>query len=61
MDGANSASTTLDWLTAHGYDALVANAITVVNATRRPADINIDLRPATTDAYLELARALSGP
>ena len=88
VDGGNSASTTLDWLIAHGYQDLVARAITVISGVRPSAkefDLNqlithfaarcravvpvpfdahlgtgaeIDLemlRPATADAYLELA------
>ena len=34
VDGARSASATLDWLDAHGYQQLVANSIAVVNAVR---------------------------
>jgi MinD-like ATPase involved in chromosome partitioning or flagellar assembly len=36
VDGARSASATLDWLDAHGYQQLVANAIAVINAVRPP-------------------------
>ncbi|WP_377270080.1 MinD/ParA family protein [Peterkaempfera sp. SMS 1(5)a] len=35
VDGASSASTTLDWLNAHGYTDLVQRAITVVSETRK--------------------------
>jgi MinD-like ATPase involved in chromosome partitioning or flagellar assembly len=88
VDGGNSASTTLDWLIAHGYQDLVSRAVTVISGVRPSAkefDLNqlithfaarcravvpipfdphlgtgaeIDLemlRPATADAYLELA------
>ncbi|WP_051969202.1 nucleotide-binding protein [Kitasatospora azatica] len=34
VDGANSASTTLDWLVAHGYGGLVQRSVTVVNSVR---------------------------
>jgi MinD-like ATPase involved in chromosome partitioning or flagellar assembly len=34
IDGARSASATLDWLDAHGHEELVRNAIVVVNAVR---------------------------
>jgi len=88
VDGGNSASTTLDWLIAHGFEDLVRRSITVISAVR-PSSKEIDLsqlvahfaarcravvsvpydshlatgaevdleylRPATADAYLELA------
>ncbi|MBO1420510.1 MinD/ParA family protein, partial [Streptomyces sp. FH025] len=34
VDGASSASTTLDWLSAHGYADLVQRSITVVSGVR---------------------------
>ncbi|RNG27756.1 MinD/ParA family protein [Streptomyces botrytidirepellens] len=34
VDGASSASTTLDWLNAHGYADLVSRALTVVSGVR---------------------------
>jgi MinD-like ATPase involved in chromosome partitioning or flagellar assembly len=37
VDGASSASTTLDWLAAHGYADLVARSITVVSGVRETA------------------------
>jgi MinD-like ATPase involved in chromosome partitioning or flagellar assembly len=88
VDGGTSASTTLDWLTAQGYQDLVARSITVISGVRPSAkefdlnqlithfaarcravvpvpfdphlgtgaEIELDmLRPATADAYLELA------
>ncbi|HEU5333523.1 MAG TPA: MinD/ParA family protein [Actinocrinis sp.] len=88
VDGGNSASTTLDWLIAQGYQDLVARSITVISGVRPSAkefdidqlvthfaarcravvtipfdphlgtgaEIELDmLRPATLDAYLELA------
>jgi MinD-like ATPase involved in chromosome partitioning or flagellar assembly len=88
VDGGNSASTTLDWLIAHGYQDLVSRALTVISGVRPSSkDFDLDqlvthfasrcravvaipfdahlstgaeidleqLRPATADAYLELA------
>ncbi|MFI0540495.1 SAV_2336 N-terminal domain-related protein [Streptomyces sp. WSLK1-3] len=34
VDGASSASTTLDWLSAHGYADLVARSVTVISGVR---------------------------
>ncbi|MFF1560173.1 SCO5717 family growth-regulating ATPase [Streptomyces sp. NPDC058279] len=34
VDGASSASTTLDWLSAHGYGDLVARSLTVISGVR---------------------------
>lgn len=34
IDGARSASATLDWLEAHGHEDLVRNSIAVINAVR---------------------------
>jgi MinD-like ATPase involved in chromosome partitioning or flagellar assembly len=34
VDGASSASTTLDWLAAHGYADLVARSLTVISGVR---------------------------
>jgi MinD-like ATPase involved in chromosome partitioning or flagellar assembly len=34
VDGARSASATLDWLDAHGYQQLVSDSIAVINAVR---------------------------
>lgn len=42
VDGAQSASATLDWLDAHGYRDLVAGSVAVVNAVR-PRSGKIDL------------------
>lgn len=43
IDGARSASATMDWLDAHGHRELVANSIAVINAVRRPSAGNTDL------------------
>ncbi|MFF5807799.1 MinD/ParA family protein [Streptomyces sp. NPDC012746] len=34
VDGASSASTTLDWLSAHGYSELVSRSLTVISGVR---------------------------
>lgn len=42
MDGARSASATLDWLSHQGYDHLAANAIVVVSSAR-PGATSMDI------------------
>nr|WP_246044955.1 MinD/ParA family protein [Rhodococcus oryzae] len=42
VDGARSASATLDWLDAHGYADLVSKSVAVVNAVR-PRSGKVDL------------------
>ena len=43
VDGARSASATLDWLSAHGYDALVRESVAVINAVRpRAGQVDLD-------------------
>ncbi|WP_419220458.1 MinD/ParA family ATP-binding protein [Gordonia sp. CPCC 206044] len=42
IDGARSASATLDWLEAHGYGHLVSRAVVVLSGPRRK-DLKIDL------------------
>lgn len=43
VDGARSASATLDWLDAHGYRDLVARSVAVVNAVRpRSGKVDVD-------------------
>lgn len=37
IDGARSASATMDWLDAHGHGDLVANAVAVINSVHRSA------------------------
>ncbi|WP_461012379.1 MinD/ParA family ATP-binding protein, partial [Streptomyces capparidis] len=39
VDGASSASTTLDWLSAHGYADLVQRSITVISGVRETGKI----------------------
>ncbi|OZC47554.1 chromosome partitioning protein ParA [Rhodococcus sp. WWJCD1] len=43
VDGARSASATLDWLDAHGYRSLVATSVAVVNGVR-PRAGKVDLQ-----------------
>ncbi len=43
VDGARSASATLDWLDAHGYEDLVRNSVAVINAVR-PRSGKVDLK-----------------
>jgi len=42
IDGARSASATLDWLDAHGYGQLVARSVAVINAVR-PGSGKVDV------------------
>jgi len=42
IDGARSASATLDWLDAHGYRELVGRSVAVINSVR-PASGKVDL------------------
>ncbi|CAM2877779.1 MinD/ParA family protein [Saccharomonospora xinjiangensis] len=42
LDGARSASATLDWLDAHGYGDLVARSVAVINSVRPKAG-SVDL------------------
>jgi len=43
VDGARSASATLDWLDAHGHAVLVRNAVVVVSAVHRKGKSMVDL------------------
>jgi MinD-like ATPase involved in chromosome partitioning or flagellar assembly len=43
VDGARSASATLDWLDAHGHQDMVQNSIAVINAVR-PRSGKVDMR-----------------
>nr|WP_308252088.1 AAA family ATPase [Pseudonocardia sp. KRD291] len=43
IDGARSASATLDWLDAHGNGDLVRNAVVVINTVHRRAGSGVDL------------------
>ncbi|AKK10097.1 MinD/ParA family ATP-binding protein [Corynebacterium uterequi] len=42
LDGAQSASATLDWLSLHGYEELASNAVVVVSSAR-PGQTPIDV------------------
>jgi MinD-like ATPase involved in chromosome partitioning or flagellar assembly len=43
IDGARSASATLDWLDAHGHEEKVRNSIAVINAVRpRPGKVDMN-------------------
>lgn len=41
VDGARSASATLDWLEAHGYSRLVRDAVAVINSVRTKTGVNV--------------------
>ncbi len=41
VDGAGRASKTLDWLIAHGYEALVADAVVVLSMDRTSREIDV--------------------
>jgi MinD-like ATPase involved in chromosome partitioning or flagellar assembly len=43
VDGARSASATLDWLEAHGYGDLVRNAVVVLSTVRPRSKSTVDL------------------
>ena len=43
VDGARSASATLDWLEAHGHGALVAGAVVVLSMVRSNSKSSVDL------------------
>jgi MinD-like ATPase involved in chromosome partitioning or flagellar assembly len=43
VDGARSASATLDWLDVHGYGDLVARSVAVINSVRpRAGSVDLD-------------------
>ena len=56
VDGSRSASATLDWLDAHGYQDLVRNGITVINAVR-PRSGKVDMRKVI-DHFSRRSRAV---
>jgi len=47
IDGARSASATLDWLEAHGYRELVSRSVAVINSVR-PTAGKVDLERVAT-------------
>lgn len=60
VDGARSASATLDWLDAHGYQQLVRDAVVVVNAVRprsRGRGTRVD-RAKVVDHFARRCRAV---
>ncbi|MDP7737083.1 MinD/ParA family ATP-binding protein [Mycobacterium paragordonae] len=72
IDGARSASATLDWLEAHGYEDLVRNSVAVINAVRsRSGKVDMDkvidhfarrcraVRVVPFDAHLEEGAEIS--
>ncbi|GAA1482456.1 hypothetical protein GCM10009624_28960 [Gordonia sinesedis] len=56
VDGAQSASATLDWLNAHGYQRLVNQAVVVISASK-PGSAPIDL-DLLTEHFLGRTRAV---
>ena len=59
VDGARSASATLDWLEAHNCGDLVRNGVVVLSAIRPKSKSTVDLRPAR--ASLRRALPRGGP
>ena len=57
IDGARSASATLDWLEAHGYRDLVARSVAVINYVR-PSSGHVDL-DRVSDHFAARCRAVS--
>ncbi|MBD0024320.1 AAA family ATPase [Gordonia pseudamarae] len=56
VDGAQSASATLDWLEAHGYQRLVQESVVVISAAR-PGGSAVDIN-ALTEHFLGRVRAV---
>lgn len=56
VDGARSASATLDWLDAHGYQDLVRQSIAVINAVR-PRSGKVDMQKVV-DHFARRCRAV---
>jgi MinD-like ATPase involved in chromosome partitioning or flagellar assembly len=56
IDGARSASATLDWLDAHGHEDLVRNSIAVINAVR-PRTGKVDMHKVV-DHFARRCRAV---
>ncbi|MGH3636411.1 MAG: MinD/ParA family ATP-binding protein, partial [Mycobacterium sp.] len=56
IDGARSASATLDWLDAHGHQDLVSGAIAVINAVR-PRSGKVDMQKVV-DHFSRRCRAV---
>ena len=56
VDGARSASATLDWLNAHGHQEMVRNSIAVINGVR-PRSGKVDMRKVV-DHFTRRCRAV---
>jgi MinD-like ATPase involved in chromosome partitioning or flagellar assembly len=56
VDGARSASATLDWLDAHGHQEMVRNSIAVINAVR-PRSGKVDMKKVV-DHFARRCRAV---
>ncbi|OBF28657.1 chromosome partitioning protein ParA [Mycobacterium sp. ACS4331] len=56
VDGARSASATLDWLDAHGHEALVRGSVCVINAVR-PRSGKVDMQKVV-DHFSRRCRAV---
>lgn len=56
IDGARSASATLDWLDAHGHEDMVRNSIAVINAVR-PRSGKVDMQKVV-DHFSRRCRAV---
>jgi MinD-like ATPase involved in chromosome partitioning or flagellar assembly len=56
VDGARSASATLDWLDAHGHEDMVRNSIAVINAVR-PRSGKVDMKKVV-DHFARRCRAV---
>jgi MinD-like ATPase involved in chromosome partitioning or flagellar assembly len=56
VDGARSASATLDWLDAHGHQEMVCNSIAVINGVR-PRSGKVDMRKVV-DHFARRCRAV---
>jgi MinD-like ATPase involved in chromosome partitioning or flagellar assembly len=56
VDGARSASATLDWLDAHGHEDMVRNSIAVINAVR-PRSGKVDMQKVV-DHFSRRCRAV---
>jgi MinD-like ATPase involved in chromosome partitioning or flagellar assembly len=56
VDGARSASATLDWLDAHGHEDMVKNSVAVINAVR-PGSGKVDMQKVV-DHFTRRCRAV---
>lgn len=58
LDGAQSASATLDWLNLHGYEQLAANSVVVISeSSERRAPVDMD---RLTDYFTARTRGVHG-